>query len=125
MTLSKLPRKEKRRLNRKRLEITSGGQGQPSCGRGPIGRTKTAPREEEVIYKDRADELNEFERSMIPPREIITLYDYRTHISLWHTDHDLLLTHQSFPRYSLGQCRRLIRRAMSRALISIGTLRRP
>ena len=41
-------------------------------------------------------ELNEFERAMIPPREIITLYDYRTRIGQYRTDHDLALAHQNF-----------------------------
>lgn len=103
----------------------------------PIGRTKTAPREDDdvseltlgvfscanyplgyfnaygnaarkdnidffvhlgdYIYEDKVGELNEFERAMIPPREIITLYDYRTRIGQYRTDHDLLLAHQNFP----------------------------
>lgn len=33
---------------------------------------------------------------MIPPREIITLHDYRTRIGQYRTDTDLLLAHQNF-----------------------------
>lgn len=51
----------------------------------------------DYIYEDKVGELGEFERAMIPPREIITLHDYRTRIGQYRTDPDLLLAHQNFP----------------------------
>ncbi|KEY73061.1 hypothetical protein S7711_06133 [Stachybotrys chartarum IBT 7711] len=51
----------------------------------------------DYIYEDKVGELGEFERAMIPPREIITLHDYRTRIGQYRTDSDLLLAHQNFP----------------------------
>ena len=36
-------------------------------------------------------------RATEPPREILTLYDYRTRIAQYRTDLDLLLSHQQFP----------------------------
>ncbi|KAL4948028.1 PhoD-like phosphatase-domain-containing protein [Aspergillus filifer] len=37
------------------------------------------------------------ERAVVPPKEIFTLYDYRTRLGQYRTDEDLLASHQMFP----------------------------
>ncbi|KNG50208.1 phosphodiesterase alkaline phosphatase d [Stemphylium lycopersici] len=103
----------------------------------PIGRTKTAPAEEEdvsaislgvfscanfptgyfnaygniarknsvdyvvhlgdYIYEDEVGVPGEDERAMVPAKEIVTLYDYRTRFALYRTDEDLKMAHETYP----------------------------
>jgi alkaline phosphatase D len=34
---------------------------------------------------------------VVPPREIFTLYDYRTRLGQYRTDEDLVASHAKFP----------------------------
>jgi alkaline phosphatase D len=50
----------------------------------------------DYIYEDEVGVPGEDERAMVPPKEIVSLYDYRTRIGQYRTDEDLLLAHQQF-----------------------------
>jgi alkaline phosphatase D len=50
----------------------------------------------DYIYEYKAGTLGKDPRASNPPRELFTLYDYRTRINQYRTDSDLLLSHQKF-----------------------------
>lgn len=50
----------------------------------------------DYIYEDEVGVPGEDERAMVPQREIVTLYDYRTRHGQYRTDEDLVLAHQQF-----------------------------
>lgn len=43
------------------------------------------------------EEAGTGDRGMQPPRELATLYDFRTRLGQYRTDEDLLFSHQQFP----------------------------
>ena len=51
----------------------------------------------DYIYEEEGGAEGDGARAMDPPRELTTLYDYRTRIGLYRTDEDLLLSHQQYP----------------------------
>lgn len=89
----------------------------------------------DYIYEDEVGVPGEDERAMEPPREIVTLYDYRTRIAQYRTDLDLLHAHQKFPFitvwvsqiYSLSfeQAADRKRRMIMRLLITTGAMALP
>ncbi|KAJ5063556.1 PhoD-like phosphatase-domain-containing protein [Bipolaris maydis] len=50
----------------------------------------------DYIYESTKGKLGQDPRATNPPREIVTLYDYRTRIGQYRTDDDLKLAHQNF-----------------------------
>lgn len=50
----------------------------------------------DYIYEDEHGVPGKDERAMVPAKEIISLYDYRTRHGQYRTDEDLLLAHQQF-----------------------------
>lgn len=51
----------------------------------------------DYIYEYESGVPGQDERAVVPPREIFTLYDYRTRLGQYRTDVDLVASHQSFP----------------------------
>ncbi|KAF2267353.1 hypothetical protein CC78DRAFT_457557 [Lojkania enalia] len=51
----------------------------------------------DYIYESTRGTLGKDPRATNPPREIFTLYDYRTRIAQYRTDLDLLLSHGQYP----------------------------
>ncbi|KAL6154328.1 hypothetical protein ACJQWK_01973 [Exserohilum turcicum] len=50
----------------------------------------------DYIYESTKGKLGQDPRATDPPREVVTLYDYRTRIGQYRTDDDLKLAHQNF-----------------------------
>jgi alkaline phosphatase D len=50
----------------------------------------------DYIYEYSKGTVGKDPRATLPPRETVTLYDYRTRIGQYRTDLDLLLSHQKF-----------------------------
>ncbi|KAL6710738.1 hypothetical protein ACN47E_007795 [Coniothyrium glycines] len=51
----------------------------------------------DYIYEDEVGVPGEDERAMVPAKEIVTLYDYRTRFAQYRTDEDLRKAHEMFP----------------------------
>ncbi|CAO2650941.1 Nn.00g092380.m01.CDS01 [Neocucurbitaria sp. VM-36] len=51
----------------------------------------------DYIYEDEVGVPGEDERAMVPPKEIVTLYDYRTRFAQYRSDEDLRKAHETFP----------------------------
>ncbi|KAH4106581.1 hypothetical protein HBI70_154550 [Parastagonospora nodorum] len=51
----------------------------------------------DYIYEDEVGVPGEDERAMVPAKEIVTLYDYRTRFAQYRSDEDLRLAHQVYP----------------------------
>lgn len=51
----------------------------------------------DYIYEDEVGVPGEDERAMYPPREIVTLYDYRARHGQYRTDEDLLYASSQLP----------------------------
>lgn len=51
----------------------------------------------DYIYEDEVGVPGKDERAMVPAKEIVTLYDYRTRIAQYRTDEDLQTAHEKFP----------------------------
>mgnify|MGYP004509299569 CR=1 FL=1 len=51
----------------------------------------------DYIYEDEVGVPGEDERAMVPAKEIVTLYDYRTRIAQYRSDEDLRAAHEKFP----------------------------
>lgn len=58
----------------------------------------------DYIYEDEVGVPGENERAMVPPKEIVTLYDYRTRFAQYRTDQDLLKAHGTFPFITVWVC---------------------
>jgi alkaline phosphatase D len=50
----------------------------------------------DYIYEDEVGVPDEDERAMVPAKEIVTLYDYRTRIAQYRSDEDLQAAHEKF-----------------------------
>jgi phosphodiesterase/alkaline phosphatase D-like protein len=51
----------------------------------------------DYIYEDEVGVPGEDERAMVPAKEIVTLYDYRTRIAQYRSDPDLQAAHEKSP----------------------------
>ncbi len=51
----------------------------------------------DYIYEDEVGVPGQDERAMVPAKEIVTLYDYRTRIAQYRSDTDLQTAHKKFP----------------------------
>ncbi|KAJ9644126.1 hypothetical protein H2199_003994 [Coniosporium tulheliwenetii] len=90
-------------------DVTSIGLAVFSCSNYPTGYFNAygnAARKDNVdyvvhlgdyIYETSVGVLGRDPRASNPPREIFTLYDYRTRLAQYRTDLDLLLSHRQYP----------------------------
>lgn len=97
-------------------DVSSISLGVFSCANYPLGYFNAygnAARKDSVdyivhvgdyIYEDEVGVPGEDERAMVPPRELITLYDYRTRHGQYRTDESLLLAHQQFAWIPVWVC---------------------
>jgi alkaline phosphatase D len=60
----------------------------------------------DYIYEDEVGVPGEDERAMVPAKEIVTLYDYRTRFAQYRSDEDLRLAHQVYPFITVWVCER-------------------